>query len=824
MAEVRARLGTGCAHCGLAVPPERRAIGSAPAFCCGGCETAHGILRAGGLAQYYALGERRAAPVRPTGRSYDEFDHAAFEELYVSRRADGLATAELYLEGVHCASCVWLVERVPLLEAGIARAELDVRRSLLRVEWDPRAVPLSRIAQVLDRLGYPPHPFHGVAREAMRRREDRAALVRIGVAGALAGNVMLIAFALYAGDLQGMAPGERQMFRWVSLVLTLPALLFPGRVFFTGAWAALRTRALHMDLPIALALAAASVRGALNTITDSGPVYFDGVTLLVFLLLVGRYLQQRGQRAATDAAELLLSLTPRMARVRQDDGALRDVPTEALLPGMLVEVGAGQVFPADGTVVHGESSVNRALLTGESVPVVVVPGDVVAAGSENVGAPVRVRVDAAGSASRLARLLAEVEANARRRAPVVALANRLAGVFVALVLLLAAVTFLLWVGRDTALAWDHAIALLIVTCPCALALATPLAVSVAVGRAARAGIYIKGGDALELLARPGIMVLDKTGTVTAGRHDLVAWDGDPRWRPVILALEEGAAHPVAEGFRRAWPDLAPASLEGVRHDVLGGVSGRWDGREVAIGSPAFVASHGAEITGWRERLAGAAVTPVLLAIDGQVVAVAGFGDPVRDGARDALDALRARGWQTHLLSGDDTAVVTAVADALGFAAHQVIARATPEEKLARIRALRAGAGVRAVVMVGDGVNDAAAMTAAHVGVGVHGGAEASLLVADVHLTAPGLAPLQRLVEGATRTLGLIRRNMLWAVGYNAVGVALAMSGRLSPLVAAILMPVSSLTVVLGSWLGRSFVAAPVATTAASPATRHRRAA
>jgi Cu2+-exporting ATPase len=796
-------LGVACDHCGLAVPPALVHPGAAHAFCCQGCETAWEILHAGGLGRYYALGERRDVAVRSSGRSYDEFDHPAFEELYVRREPDGMAHAELYLEGVHCASCVWLVERVPLLIPGVAAVELDMRRALGRVRWDPAAVPLSEVARLLDRLGYPPHPFRGVAREAMRRREDRAALVRIGVAGAIAGNVMLPALALYAGEFQGMEPAYMQLFRWVSLLLTIPALLFPGRVFFTGALAALRTRALHIDLPIAIALAAGFVRGAINTITDSGPIYFDGVTILVFLLLTGRYLQQRGQRAAADAAELLFSLAPGTARVIEPDGVERELPAAALLPGMDVMVRAGESFPADGVVTDGSTTVNAALLTGESRPVRAAVGDLVHAGTLNVASPVRVQVTAAGSGSRLARLLREVEESAARRAPVVALTNRLSGAFVAIVLVLAAVTFGLWVSRDSAAAWDHAIALLIVTCPCALALATPLAVTVAVGRAASEGIYVKGGDALEAMARPGELLLDKTGTLTEGRTALVTWRGDVGLQGAVLALEAGSSHPIADGFRRAWGGRVVPIADDVVHHVGGGIVGWVEGREIVVGSPAFVAARATGVTEWHARLGDPSLTPVLVAVDGQVTAIAGLGDAIRGDTPAALAALRARGWRLTLLSGDDPGVAQVVGLALGFAPEAIIGGATPEAKRAVVEARRQQGAVP-VVMVGDGVNDAVAIAAAHVGIAVHGGAEASLATADAYLTTPGLTPLVALADGAGRTMRVIRRNIAFALAYNALGVTLAMLGVLSPLVAALMMPASSLTVVMTSWLGRTF--------------------
>jgi Cu2+-exporting ATPase len=807
------QLGTPCSHCGLAVPPALLATDGGPSFCCSGCATAHDILRANGLAQYYAFQERRPVAVQSSGRSFEEFDHPAFAELYVQHEGDGRATTELYLEGVHCASCVWLVERVPLLVPGVVRAELDVRRALARVEWDPRQLPLSQVARTLDTLGYTPHPFRGVARDAMRRREDRAMLGRIGVAGAIAGNVMLPALALYSGEFAGMEAAYTGLFRWVSLALTVPAMLFPGRVFFTGAIAALRTRRLHMDLPIALALGAGFVRGAINTIADSGPIYFDGVTILIFLLLTGRFLQLRGQRAAADAAELLYSLAPDSARVVEADGAERILPAAALLPGMLVRVRAGESFAADGTLVDGETSVNAALLTGESRPVSARVGDLVHAGTLNVAAPVTMRVEEAGTTSRLARLLRQVAESSARRAPVVAYADRMAGWFVAAVLVLAAATFALWVGRDSAAAWDHAIALLIVTCPCALALATPLAVTVAIGRAARAGIYIKGGDALEQLAKAGHIVLDKTGTVTEGQTTVVAWHGDDTTRPLVLALEGGSSHPIAEGFRRAWPEVTAPAAESVTHTVGGGIAGRVAGHDVLVGSPRFVmerAEGGGAFLGW---MTDQTLTPVLVAIDGVVVGVAGLGDRIRGDAPAALATLRTRGWRTTLLSGDDSAVAAHVGATLGFAPDSAIGGATPEEKLARVTAWRAEGGP--VVMVGDGVNDAAAIAAAHVGIGVHGGAEACLATADAYLTAPGLESLVRLVDGAERTMRVIRRNMAWALTYNIIGVVLAMTGVISPLIAAIMMPLSSLTVVLGSWLGRTFE--PVAGAAPSGA-------
>ncbi len=801
-----------CAHCGLDVPEGRVPLDASRAFCCTGCATAWTVLHESGLEHYYELSRRREARVEASGRAFAEFDHDAFRDLYVKRRADGLDEVSLYLEGVHCPSCVWLVERVPTAVPGMSGAELDLGRSRVRVSWDPARVQLSAIARFLDTLGYRPHPFRGGRSDERRRAEDRAMLVRIGVSGALAANTMLAALALYSGWVSGMDHDWARVFRTLSLLLAAPALFGPGRLFFRGAWSSLRTGLLHMDVPVAIALLAAFARGAVNTWTGQGPVYFDGVAMLVFLLLVGRFLQQRAARAAADSAELLYGLAPAVARVRQG-GELRELPSEALLPGMEVEVRAGETVPADGTVLEGEGPLDLSLLTGESRPRTVAAADEVFAGTINRGRTLVLRVERAGEDTRLGRILREVEAGASRRAPVVRAADRLAGGFVAVVLVLAVVTWALWRAHDPSAAIDHAIALLIITCPCALALATPLAVTVAIGRAARSGVLVKGGDTLEALAEPGTLVLDKTGTLTEGRAALLRWDV---WNDavaaelpaLVLGLERQATHPVAAAFAEAWPGVTPAAVEQARVEIGGGVEGVWQGRRIEVGSPAWItrrlrADAPATLPALAEQDA-ATLSPVWVAVDGRLVARALFGDRLRDDAAVTLERLRAEGWELHLLSGDDPAVVAATGRALGFEPSRVRGGASPEDKRAVIEAL---AGRGRVVMVGDGVNDAAAIARATVGVGVRGGAEACLAAADVYLSKPGLAALAELTAGSRRTLGVIRAGLVFSLAWNVAGAALAMAGWVNPLVAAIGMPVSSLTVVVLAWRSRTFAAA-----------------
>ncbi len=806
-----------CAHCGLDVPAGLLDAVAERQFCCTGCRTAYAILHEHGLGQYYAFGEKRDAPVRPTGKRYEEFDHEAFHTLYVKPLRGGLCSTELYLEGVHCTSCVWLVERVPLILSGVVRAELDIGRARAHVEWDPATVTLSAIAQQLDVLGYPPHPYRGVAADEMRRKEDRAMLTRIGIAGALAGNIMLLALAQYAGWFSGIEAEFERYFRVISLLLTIPALFGPGWLFFQGAFASVRTRRLHIDLPIAIALLAGFARGAVNTVSGSGPIYFDAVGTLVFLLLGGRYLQNRGQRAAADAAEVLGSLAPNAARV-VDAGGERELPVEALLPGMVMSVRAGETFAADGDITEGRSAVDCSLLTGESRPEAVGLGARVYAGTVNLTGPLLVKVTQAGEMSRLGALLRRMEESARRRAPVVQLANSIAGWFVAVVLVVAVVAYVYGLRTDPARALDNAIALLVVTCPCALGLATPLAITMGIGRAARAGILIKGGDAIEALNHPGLILLDKTGTVTEGRARLVRWEGTASVKPLVAALERESSHPIAIAVQQAWPVIEVLEARDVQQTVGGGIEGTVAGRRVVVGAPTFVArrigaeEHAPDVR--IEAFAEEGLTPVWVAVDGVLVARAGFGDPLRADARASIDHLRALGWRVALLSGDHPAVVRGAAQQLGINLADAVGGASPEEKLRRVELARARG---TVLMVGDGVNDAAAIAAATVGVGVHGGAEASMSAADVYLSRPGLGPLVELVQGARRTMLVIRNNIIFSIAYNVLGATLALLGLLDPLIAAVLMPISSLSVVLASWRGRMFDApvfdAPVAAAA-----------
>ena len=801
-----------CSHCGLPVPRGLIDPASETQFCCGGCRAVWESLHACGLEAYYAMRQAEGAPP-PTpvdARSMAHLDGPEFLARHARETAPGTLTIEMRLDGIRCGACVWLLESLPRLESGLVSLRVNLGRSTVRIEWRPESTSLSAIAERLAALGYSVAPLGDPSRREAERRQDRAWLVRLGIAGAVAGNAMAIAFALYGGLFTGMDASIKAFFHGTSVALAAVAVFGPGRLFLSNAWTALRARTPHVDLPIAAALLAGLFGGAVATILGEGGVYAESVCMLVFLLLAGRFVQFRQQRRARHEVELLCALVPSTARRvtgEGDETSVETVATEALEIGDVVEAPAGEALPADGVLIAREGEheawLDLAILTGESKPVRVEAGAMVFAGSRATDRAVRLRVAARGEETRAAGIARLVEEASSRRAPVVEFANRIGAWFLAAVLVAAAGTTLFWWPHGPAIALERAVALLVVTCPCALGLATPLAMTASLAKAARRGILVRGGDVLERLAKPGTIVLDKTGTLTHGRTEVVEVDfGD---EPVeeegrdalrlAAVLERSSIHPVG----RAIAALSDAAARVSRvEEILGqGIAGEVEGREVVAGRASFLASRGVrnvDSLSWRrraERLAEQGTSPAWIAVDGEVRAIAAIGDPIRRESRALVAALRDRAWQVRLLSGDHAAIAQAVGGAVGIEAEHCLGEATPESKA---EAIASGGFVHPIVMAGDGVNDLAAMASADVGIAVREGAQAALATADVCLAQPGLAPLVSLLDGARRSMRTIHVNFAVSLAYNLAGGALAVLGLVNPLVAAVIMPLSGLTV------------------------------
>jgi Cu2+-exporting ATPase len=788
-----ARAVAACVHCGLPVP------GGAGEFCCAGCEIVHRTIAANGLERFYELREQPAA-AHTTSHSYAELDDAAFERVHVRSDGAGDKHAALYLADLRCTACIWLVEATPRCVPGVREVRVDLGRSRADVTWDPRVTSLAQIARHLDRIGHPAHPYRGLDRDRARRREDRALLVKLGVAGAAVGNLMLLAIALYAGLFDGMSGADITFFRWASMCVAVPGLGYAATPMFRTALGALRARRMHLDLPLSIGILAGLGWGTANVLRGAGEIYFDSLSMLVFLLLVARWIVLRHQRSAATAAELLLALTPSRVRRISRSGAIEDVPVEAVVAGDRIEVRAGETIAVDGVVERGASGIDAGLLTGESRPVDVAPGARVHAGTVNVAAPIVVCATEVGEQTRVGALVASIEALSARKAPIERTVDRIASRFVPVVTIVAVLTFVGWSLVSPTLGVEHAMALLVVTCPCALALATPLAVTVALGRAARRGILIKGADALERLATPGTMYLDKTGTLTQGRLEVGSWHGDVDARALAATLEATSAHPIARAIAACAP--ATGSATDVREELGRGIRGRVAGRDIVVGSPSWVAALArGEVTRWVDDVVRDAQTPIAIAVDGAIVAVAGLADPVRPDARAALVALSELGWRVEILSGDDPRVVGAVGAELGLPLDRCAGAVTPEGKRARVEAAREHGPV---AMVGDGVNDAAAIAAATCGIAVSGAAEVAIEAADVLLRSSSIEAIAATAAGARATLATIRRSLAISLAYNISVGALAIAGLIHPLLAALLMPASSLSVLASSLRSRAF--------------------
>lgn len=796
-----------CSHCGLDVPRGLVAQGRELQFCCQGCETAYSIIHSCGLDKYYSIRDRLNAqlssPVKASDRSYAEMDDPAFHAIHVTKAAEHQLRTEFILSGIHCGACVWLVERLPKLADGVIEARLNMRRASVELRWDPARITLSRIARTLDAIGYPPTPERGVINRQRLIAEDRRQLVRIGVAGACFGNVMLLAICLYAGLFSGMDPAHTRYFRWLSLGFSMISLAWPGRVFFKSAWAALRTHTPHLDVPITLALVVGALWSIYGTIANVGDIYFDSLSGLVFLLLTGRFVQQRQQRRASDSVAQLFALTPSVAR-RVTAGGAAEVPVEALVAGECVEVRPGETFPVDGVLTSGDTEADLSLMTGESRPIALHAGDRCLAGSVNLNATVRVRVESAGEFTKVGRLLHLAEDASARKAPIVQQADRLSRYFNIGMPLVALVGGLAWLFIEPAQSVERAVALLVVTCPCALGLATPLTFTIALGRAARRGMMIKGGEAIELLTRPGVIYLDKTGTLTEGRPGVTAYSGDLSLRPLIAALEKHSNHPLALAIAREFDDDRSHDIAELRHTVGGGIEALVDGRRLSVGSPDYLRSRGVPFapadTDTARTIAERGDTPVAVAVEGRLAAWISLGDRLRPDARQTVRALHDAGWRVAILSGDHPSLVARVARELSI--PEARGGLSPTDKLDIVRERHQGS----TVFIGDGVNDTAALSSADVGIAIGGGADASRSAAGIYMTRNDLSGVVELLEGCARTMRVVRRSLRVSLVYNILAVAGSIGGLVSPLLAALIMPLSSLTVLSIAMKSRTFKA------------------
>ena len=802
-----------------------------PRFCCSGCAYVYRAIQQLGLSDFYRYRDSTDG-IRPNMPIASAKAFAYLDEPEILLRSTDAISPTLHrvvflLEGIHCAGCVWILEKLNRANPGIQSSRLDFSSGELEVRFDPQQIRLSTIAWLLQRLGYRGVPVTRDSAPHAERKADRQSLAQIAVAGFCAANTMLLAVALIQGLFTGIDPLFAAYFRWVSLLLTLPAVCYSAQPFYRASWGALRSGHVHLDLPLSLAILAGFAVSVWNTAIGAEYVYYDSVTALIFFLLIGRHIQRTATHRALRDSRSAWDLLPMMVERRNADGSQETVSTSTLQAGDTVVVRAGDRIPVDGVVTTGSSGIDASILTGESTPIEVVPGSVVQAGTLNISAELELRVESIGSQTRMGRLLEEVKRRGRTRAPIIEFTNRVSGYFIAGVLLLAALTFVIWLPQGLGIALENSLALLIVTCPCALGIATPVAMSVARGKAARAGLLIKGEDVIERLAQTEVIFLDKTGTVTEGVLAVTeAYPLDTIDRPwsegrrielatVIVKISAAAApHPVREALRR-WADdvleCDPSAAADRGPMTIVNVIGRGVMAEDAygvhyqLGSVRWLAELGIEfseqVLKLHEQLAAKGLSLVLFVAENRPCALFALLDQPRSDAAAAIKQLHQLGKEVHLLSGDLQAIVQTVGATLGIPATRCHGGRFPEDKE---RLVREEGRFKAVV--GDGINDTAAMTVADVAVGLRGEAEVLTEVSDVVVTRGAIGAVAGAFYGAHRAMALVRRNLVLSLVYNVIGAVLAVAGLVNPLVAALMMPISSLTVISLAACSRTFEA------------------
>lgn len=795
----------GCFHCGLNVADDvdfqSQLDGKLREFCCFGCQSVCEAIFQAGLQGYYQRTPQGAllAPPPLPPKDIKMYDMPEIQQDLVRIQGDK-REANLLVEGIHCAACVWLIERGLKRVAGVEAANVNMAGKRLYLSWDDSRVKLSTLIQSLSKIGYAGVPYDPEAAEGAMKKRNRAMLFRLFFAGFTMMNMSLVAGALYTGADQGEF---RNFFHWMGFALATPTLLYSALPFYKGAWGGLRNAHLTMDVPIAIGLSVTYLYSIYVTLTGIGEVYFDTVTNLTFLILIGRYLEGLFRQQAVAATSRLMNLQPRVATVVQD-GVETMTPIRAVKMGDHVLVKPGSAVPVDGVVLEGHSAVDESMLSGESLPVSKSVGMAVSAGTLNTTGALLVAVRCQLQDTTLSKIIQLVEQAQASKAPIQRIADNIVPWFVLATLVCATATFAWWYSQNFDIALIAATSVLIITCPCALGMATPMSIAIASGLGAKYGILVKNGLVLETLSKVTHFVFDKTGTLTEGKmsvaHFHVAKDAAiPDVVCKAAAVERYSEHAIAKAI------VAAAEQQQLRfreisvtdfHVTAGlGVEANIEGQTVLLGSAEWLTRNGITLNTTLQNQAhkheSQAMSCVHCAIGDEHLAVFALADQLRADAQQMVNELRAAGIAMTLLSGDRKTVADAIARQLGGMA--VIAEVLPQDKDQVIQKLQQQGAV--VAMVGDGINDAPALIRADVGIALGSGTDVSVESADIVLMHNELNKVRQATLLSRRTLRAIKQNIGLSLVYNAVMVPLAMAAMVTPVVAAITMPISTLLVV-----------------------------
>ncbi len=796
-----------CFHCGLPIAPDadyRASLdGAVRRFCCFGCQSVCAAIFGAGLQGYYQRtpdGTLLAPPPEPP-KDIEIYDLDEVQQEFTTC-SGAIRDIHLLVEGIHCAACVWLIERGLQRVPGVQSANVNLVAKRLHLRWDNQRSKLSDVIRALAKIGYSAMPYDPESAEGVIKKFNRAMLYRLFFAGFAMMNMLWVAVALYSG---ANRDEFRDFFHWIGLALATPTLLYAGYPFYRGAFGGLRGGRLTMDMPIAIGLSVTYAYSFYITVTANriGEVYFDTVTNLIFVILIGRYLEGMFRHQAISATKRLMELQPRVAIVMHD-GQEQMMPIRGVKPGDQVLIKPGYKVPVDGIVLEGHSAVDESMLSGESMPVSKSVGAQVSAGTLNTNGALLVEVRATMQNTTLAKIIRLVDDAQSSKAPIQRLADTIVPWFVLVTLICAMLTFFIWNGRDFEIALMAATSVLIITCPCALGMATPMSIAVASGLGAKHGILVKNGQVLETLSKVDHFVLDKTGTLTEGKMSVAHMYTAPGAveRSILrgaAAVERYSEHSVAKAIvseaDKQQLNFRDVAVAGFQTTAGLGVAAEVAGQAILLGSSEWLTRCGVELNAKLQaqayELEAQTMSCVHCAVNNAHVAVFALADKLRDDAQQLVNELRASGIAMTLLSGDRRPVAEAIARQLG--GMEVIAEVLPQDKDQVIRQLQQRGAV--VAMVGDGINDAPALIRADVGIALGSGTDVSVESADIVLMHNELDKVRLATLLSRRTLRTIKQNIGLSFAYNAIMVPLAMMALVTPLVAAITMPISSLVVI-----------------------------
>jgi Cu2+-exporting ATPase len=761
--------------------------------CCAGCRAVAELIASTGLMDYYRYREQPAPRPQATTDVWSAYERPEIASEF-TETLDARVGATLLLEGLRCAACSWLIDKTLLQLPGVLDVSVNTALGRARIEWDPARTQLAEVLRTIAALGYRPQPLTAASIAVAKQDESRQALKRLAVAGLGMMQVMMFAVATYSADMTGevMDATIWNYFRLISLLVSTPVLLYAGAPILSGAWRSLRAHAIGMDVPVSIALMLAYGASVWNTWRGAGEVYFDSVTMFVFFLTLGRWVEMTVRHRTTGITDALARHLPATAH-KVNGEQVAEVPTAQLTGGDVVLVRTGEIVPADAVLLQDEAHLDESMLTGESQAVARKPGERISAGTLNVGKPLRARVVAVGRATLLSGIVNLLQRAQTQKPTMAQAADRAAGHFLGGVLSLAALVCAVWLAFDPTQAFAATLAVLVVACPCAFAIATPAALSAATGQLARRGILLTRPDVIEALAAIDRVIFDKTGTLTRGemrieRIDVLGTQPADRCAALAAALERESAHPISRAFKEV---AASFTAMNVSVRLGAGIEGWIDGKRYRLGTPAFAAELcGAPIV-QRTRIAE---TEITLASDTELLAVFVLADTLREGSQEVSRRLAALGISSEILSGDALPAVTSVAQACAIDTFQ--ARCSPEQKLDHVRSLQAK-GVH-VAMLGDGINDAPVLGAANVSIAMGKGAALAHASADMILIREDLSALPHAICTARRTLRIARQNLCWAAVYNFGSLPLAALGFIPPWLAALGMSLSSIVVILNA--------------------------